>query len=383
MIAANRQARRLGVALLIAALGAGCKKSGPPERAAPAPGADAPSPAPGAATVPKERAWEILASELPSALLSVFGRSAKDVYAVGADKGAGPLVFHFDGKAWSEVHTGERGDLWWGQALPQGDVLMAGSRATVLRYDGKRFERMKTPGTPAQTVYGVWGTSAADFYAVGNASGRDGFVWHFHRGAFETEALPKDLARMAGGEAPGFYKVFGLGDEVWVVGAAGTILHRAARAPFAVVATGTKDTLFTVHGVDGPPRRVIAVGGAGNGVILEGTSGGGFQSASPAGAGLIQGVFAAPHADWASGERGLVFTRPAGAAAFKVVDHGLALPGATSLHSIFVDETGGVWSAGGDVLTTALRDGVLLHYGDTVPPVVIDEEDAGAAPAPR
>ena len=45
-------------------------------------------------------------------------------------------------------------------------------------YDGKAFERLPTPGLGKQTVYGVWGTSADDFYAVGSAAGRDGFVWH-------------------------------------------------------------------------------------------------------------------------------------------------------------------------------------------------------------
>jgi len=50
--------------------------------------------------------WQLLASELPSALLSVSGRSAADMFAVGADKGRGPLVLHFDGKAWRSLHTG-------------------------------------------------------------------------------------------------------------------------------------------------------------------------------------------------------------------------------------------------------------------------------------
>ncbi len=50
-----------------------------------------------------ERQWQLLASELPAAMLSVSGRSPNDIYAVGADKGHGPLVLHFDGKAWSEI----------------------------------------------------------------------------------------------------------------------------------------------------------------------------------------------------------------------------------------------------------------------------------------
>jgi hypothetical protein len=331
-----------------------------------------PQPAPPAA----RREWQLLASELPSALLSVTGRSPTDVYAVGADKGHGPLVLHFDGRGWKELRTGERGDLWWVQAQPGGPVLMAGGGGMVLAFDGKRFERMKTPGLGRQTVYGVWGAGADDFYAVGSAGGRNGFIWHHHDGRFETETLPLDMPRVSAGELPGFFKVFGVGPDVWVVGAGGTILHRAGSLPFTVVASSTKDTLFTVHGTR---DHLIAVGGAGNGVLLDGANGV-FHDASPPGAGLIQGVFATDRDDWASGERGFVYTRSRGSrgGAFAVVDHGLALPATSSLHSIFVDASGGVWSAGGNVLTPALDNGMLVHYGDRVSPVIIEEDDAPA-----
>jgi len=332
---------------------------------------------PPAATA-KEREWQLLASELPSALLSVSGRSARDIYAVGADKGQGPLVLHFDGLRWKELHTGQRGDLWWVQALPNGPALIGGSGGMVLRYDGEHFERLHTPGLGRQTVYGVWGTDADDFYAVGSASGRSGFVWHCRHGVFESEELPLDELRMTSGELPGFFKVFGMGDEVVVVGAGGTVLRRRGQGPFTPVPTTTKDTLFTVHGTI---NRWLAVGGAGNGVLLE-AQGPGFHDESPRGAGLIQGIFATASGDWASGERGMVYTRKDPSAPFAAVDHGLALPATSSLHSIFVDGSGGVWSAGGNVLTPALDGGMLIHYGDRVPPVVIDDDevrpDAGA-----
>src|SRR5579883_76551 len=169
------------------------------------------TPPPQAAAAPQ---WQLLASELPSALLSVSGRSPDDVYAVGADKGQGPLVLHFDGTRWQELHTGQRGDLWWVQALPNGPVLMAGAGGMVLRFDGERFERLNTPGLGRQPVYGVWGTRGDEFYAVGSANGRSGFVWHCRHGAFETEELPVEALRMTSGELPGFFKVFGLGDTV-------------------------------------------------------------------------------------------------------------------------------------------------------------------------
>jgi hypothetical protein len=326
--------------------------------------------------------WQALATELPSALLSVAGRGPDDVFAVGADKGSGPLVLHFDGKGWKTLRTGHTGDLWWVHVFANGPALMAGASATVLRYDGHGFERMPTPGFGRQTVYGVWGKSPDDFYAVGSASGRNGFVWHYHGGAFENETLPRDLPRMAGNEVPGFFKVWGTGDDVWVVGAAGTILHRTGVAPFVVIPSPTKNTLFTVHGTG---DRVVAVGGASNGTLLEGTRSGTFRDASPEGTALIQGIFTSDEGDWASGERGLVYAHAPGAGPWKVVEGTPALPAASSLHSIFVDSSGGVWSAGGNVLTPALDQGILLHYGASVPEVTLDEaepdSDAGAMPA--
>jgi len=255
---------------------------------------------------------------------------------------------------------------------------MAGAGATVLRYEGQRFERLPTPGLGKQTVYGVWGKSGDEFYAVGSAAGRDGFIWHYHGGTFEKELIPLDVPRMADGEVPGFFKAWGAGDDVWVVGAGGAVLHRNGTAPFTVVPTGVKDTLFTVAGT---ADRLLAVGGGSNGVLLEleSKTPPSFHNASPPATGLLQGVFASDRfGDWASGERGFIYTRK-GRDSFAMAEHGLQLPSASSLHSIFVDASGGVWSAGGNVLTPALDAGMLLHYGEPIPPVAYPDDDDAAA----
>jgi len=319
---------------------------------------------------PVTKEWQVLASELPSALLSVSGRSDSDVFAVGSDKGHGPLVLHFDGKKWKELKTGQNADLWWVHAQGNGPVLMGGSSGTVLRYDGVRFERMNTPGLGKHTVYGVWGKDGEDFYAVGQAGGRNGFIWHYHDKKFENETIPLDVPRLASGEVPGFFKVIGLKDDVWVVGAGGAILHRTGTGPFQVVPSNTKETIFTVHGNG---DRLVAVGGSSNGILLDGAKGA-FTVNTPAAAPLIQGIFTSENGDWASGERGFVYQREKGIGPFKLVEHGLPMVPASSLHSIFVDSKGGVWSAGGNVLTPALDNGMLIHYGEKISPVVIDDD---------
>jgi hypothetical protein len=357
--------RPIVLSALVVATSAACSK-------APTPRVDT---TPEAPVAPE---WQLLASGLPSALMSVDGTSASDVYAVGADKGDGPFAVHFDGKAWSRLDTGHKGDLWWVHAFPGGTALMAGSSATVLRWTGGRAERLPTPGLGRQTVYGVWGSSPSDFYAVGSAAGRDGFIWHYEHGGFVSERLPADLPRLPHGEVPGFFKVWGQGADVWVVGAAGAVLHRHGDAPFARVASGTTETLFTVHGEKG---YVVAVGGSSNGVALDVTRAP-AAVVSPSGAPLIQGVYATvsdglPTA-WASGERGMIYRRRADRA-FEAVDHELSIPSTLSLHGIYVDPSGGVWSVGGDVLSPALDEGLIVHFGLPAPALTIQTSHPGVA----
>ena len=146
---------------------------------------------------------------------------------------------------------------------------------------------------------------------------------------------------MADGEVPGFFKVWGVGDDVWVVGAAGTVLHRNGAAPFAVVPTGAKDTLFTVsgtgdraargrrreqrraarareQGASDPARRLAACGGAHPGRLRE-------RSLRRLGERRA---------------RRRLHARSGSDGAFVAVDHGLPLPATSSLHSIFVDPSG-------------------------------------------
>jgi hypothetical protein len=182
------------------------------------------------------------------------------------------------------------------------------------------------------------------------------------------------VPRVADGQTPGFFKVWGEGEDVWVVGAGGTILHRHGATPFALVKSGTTETLFTVSG---DKTHLLVVGGGSNGVLLEGKSSV-FRDASPQGTALIQGVVASPQGDWASGERGLVYTHAAPGSPWIAVDHDFAIPASYSLHSVYVDEIGGVWSVGGDVLTPALDHGVFVHYGNPVPTIPRDHGGASS-----
>ena len=318
--------------------------------------------------------WQIVARDLPEAVLSIAGASDHDVWAVGADQGSGPLVLHYDGIAWTRAATGTRGTLWWTQSLPGGAVMMAGAQSTILMTtDGLSFQRQHTPGLASATVFGLWGASADDVYAVGSAAGRDGFIWHWDGAAWGELDLPEGLPTTTLGDWPGFFKVWGDGaGRVYVVGGHGVFLRRDGADPFAIVPTGVDSTLFTVHGTT---YGAVIVGGAGTGNLLEAPLAATLRSAAPGGVTLplLQGVAIDAHGHGlASGALGAIFERSSGA--WRAVDTGLTLPAIESLHAVWLDPAGGAWTVGGDVVTTALDHGAILHLGP--------RDVAGYDPAP-
>lgn len=314
---------------------------------------------PGPAAAPP---WELVASDLPDAVLSIDGTSASNVWAVGADHGSGPIVLHWDGTRWTRVSTGTRGTLWWVHAFSDGTLYVAGAGATILRSsDGTTFTRMPTPGLAAQTVFGVWGTTPDDAYAVGSFAGRDGFVWHYDGTSWSEMALPSGGPLDALGDAPGLFKVWGDGaGHVYVVGGHGVMLRSTGGAPFTRLTTTTDATLFTVTG---DATRALVVGGLSSGVILEIPHDGAPSDVTPAATPLMQGVSMRDGHAFASGAMGAVLSRETG---WSPVDTAITLDIA-SLHATWIDPDGGVWSVGGDVLTAALDHGAILHRGAHVP----------------
>jgi hypothetical protein len=326
---------------------------------------------------PPEQPWAVVARLQTEALLSVTGRSSLDVWAVGADRGAGPRVVHFDGTEWQELRTGQRGDLWWVHAFEEGPVMMAGANATVLRYENGQFTRMSTPGLARHTVYGLWGARPDDVYAVGSVSGRGGFIWHYDGTAWREVALPEaDMPRTADGDFPGLFKVWGNGQgDVYVVGALGVVLRSREGGAFERMETGSTSRLFTVHGAG---DTVVVVGGESQGELLELSGSGQFERRVPEGAPLLQGVaMGKDGTGWATGFMGEVYRRKAGR--WERVEHGQSL-GVESLHAAWVDPYGGVWAVGGNVLTGSLDQGAILHRGPELqgisPPVTPQPQPA-------
>lgn len=305
----------------------------------------------------EERQWQVAATGLDEALMGVGGSSESDVWAVGADVGQGPLVLHFDGTAWERKTTNTHGALWWVHAFSPTSAFFGGVRGTIVEWNGTDFVHHETPGLARQTVFGVWGSSATDVYAVGSGtSGRRGFLWHYDGAAWSEVALPNDVP-LANGETPGLFKIWGTGaNDIWAVGGDGLVLHKTSSG-WAVVPNERKDTLFTVSGAGG---RVYLCGGGVQSELLEG-KGTSFTDVSPANVSLIQGLAGDPtdpEGAWATGEGGAVFHRTGGK--WQQQNHGLTLD-VESLHAAWVDPKGRVWAVGGRVIST-LTKGALVRF---------------------
>jgi hypothetical protein len=303
--------------------------------------------------------WQVVAQELDEAVLSIHGTSAADVWAVGADKGKGPLVLHWDGKDWTKQETGSQGDLWWVHAFDDGSVFLGGANSTILRWQGDKFVRMATPGLANSTVFGLWGRAADDVYAVGSSSGRNGFMWHFDGSAWSEVALPEDVPEDAQHDIPGLFKVWGnASGAVFAVGAHGLMLRAPADADFAVVPTGVDATLFTVFA---DSDQVYAVGGEANGVILN--VGERALDETPEASPLIQGVCVGPKGEaFASGQAGTIYEREG--STWKRVDTKIET-NIQSLHAMWIDPEGNVWSTGGNVIS-GLDRGLIIRRGEAI-----------------
>ncbi|MCA9681951.1 MAG: hypothetical protein KC457_07125 [Myxococcales bacterium] len=305
-----------------------------------------------------EEGWAVVQNDLPGALFAVWGTSAADVWAVGADTldGSGPTVLHFDGQQWSRELSGQaQGDLWWVFGFEGGPVYMGGAGGLILRYQDGSFTPMTTPGNG--TVFGIWGASPSDVWAVGGESDASGgFAWRLSGDTWEPEAsLPADLVADAA-----IWKIYGASaGDAWLVGSNGVSLHWDG-ATLSPGDTGVGTSLFTVHHAEG---RYVAVGGSATGFIVENDgSGWSFSEPDPPSPGLSGVTLGTDGFGVAVGLFGAIYTRSDAGWAEEPV----GFPIAANLHGSWIDETGGVWVVGGQTLSPPFDEGILLHRGATI-----------------
>jgi len=302
--------------------------------------------------------WEYVFSGLPEALLGVWGSSASDVFAVGSDAGAGPLVLHWDGAAWRQLATGAAGELWSvSAASATSPVWMAGEAGLVRRYDRQSGAFAEVPGVPAEvTLFGICETGSEVWAVGGERSSSIGHAYHLVGGAFVEDDTVPAAAKTAGH----FFKVWGRSpSDLWIVGLGDKMLHRDASG-WQVVDTPSGRRLFAIHGND---TLAVAVGGFATGLVVE-ITGGVVTEATPPAVKQLNGVWVEPDgAVLAVGIEGTVQERRG-----SVWQSPTGVPASTgSYQAVYVDPEGGVWAVGGFLEVEPRRDGVLLHYGAPIP----------------
>lgn len=156
------------------------------------------------------------------------------------------------------------------------------------------------------------------------------------------------------------FKVHGSSDNsVFIVGQRGSAFHFDG-SQLQELAVPTRLPLIAVHGV--ADDAMFAVGGGASGLMLR-YNGQEFVDESPAEVPSISGVFAIDRDEaYAVGFNGRVFHRKAGLWAELEAE----IPTFEDLHSVWVDELGGLWAVGGRLSVDPPTSGVLIHFGDKI-----------------
>jgi len=177
--------------------------------------------------------WGQMDSGTSSSLEAVWGTSSSDVFTAGE----GGTILHYDGDDWNTMDINETAafhDIWGSSSS---DVIAGGDGASrkIWQYDGIDWSRAIID-INAGRIFGIWGTSSSDAFAVGYA----GIIWHYGGTSWSlmTNYLvnPRETLYGIWGESP---------LNVLTVGEAGTILHYSGGA-WNLMASDTDGTLWDV-----------------------------------------------------------------------------------------------------------------------------------------
>lgn len=229
--------------------------------------------------------------------------------------------------------------LHWVHALDDGSLITVGKGGTILRRVQGTWQR-DDAGTE-QDLWGVWGPSGDDLWAVGGDGQAEGHatLLHFDGSAWAPYALP-ELARP---RVWAFYKVWGsASDDVYVVGQSGVALHFDG-AGFEELGLGTSQDLVSVYGSGA--RDVWIVGGRDNGVAAH-FDGARWTSRSLAPLPGLNGVWTDGGGEaYAVGVEGSVARLDARLSAERIP---LATPSRLTLHAVF-GAAGTLYAVGGNL----------------------------------
>lgn len=324
------------------------------------------SPSSDAGTEDAGAEWRTVLDDLDGALLSVWGTSDRDVWAVGGplgNSGFEALVLRFDGSRWRRLKPGGIESYWWVHGTSGSDVWLVGEKGRITHWDGSAFS--ETPSGTDATLFGVWAASPDDAWAVGGTpdqpSATNDVVLHWDGTTWKPEALPekKDVA---------LFKVWGSSnDDLYVVGEGGIIWHRASRFVGPTGASAwkregegvTTGRLTTVAGCG--PNEIYAVGGR-DLLVSDGST---WSRASVDPMKLVNDL------NGVSCNAGRVVVVGGGSLKLRLVDgtweSDFGSSPFTDLHGAWADPSGAFWAVGGQFIATprpgVSRRGVIGRFG--------------------
>lgn len=221
---------------------------------------DAPAPEPPA---PTPISWRTTFDATDQgALMSVWGTSGQDVWAVGGQLDAG-VAWHYNAQEWTPVEVPAGPLLNWVHGA-DGVLWMVGNEGRILRReDFEPFEVVESGVT--QDLWGVWAASGDRAWAVGGDANAtmtdpDPVVLEWNGTAWRQIALPpldRDIRAL--------FKVWGTSaDQVFAVGEKGVIV-RYDGAEWKQTIAGTPRDFVSLWGTS--PDDIVAVGGRQNGMV--------------------------------------------------------------------------------------------------------------------
>ena len=264
----------------------------------------------------------------------------------------GPTVFHYDGTTWNKLDAGVTNvDLWWVFGFANDTVFFGGSGGTILRYRAGVFEKLTTPTT--DLVFGMWGSSPDDVWAVGGQLTGRPFVWRFQGTSFTpVSGVPAGLTNGA------VWKVTGrAADDVWMSCSQGLVLHWDGQTLSSEQVGGSEESLFSIGCYS--TGCVTAGTTVTNGVLYQNDNGQGWVSRVPTPDGPPwRGVTPTGDNTYVVGMFGAVIHLTSNSWASD--PHGLT---SESLHSTWADADGSLFAVGGAFDQVPTTEGVLLYKG--------------------
>ena len=304
------------------------------------------------------RTWKVAAEGLEGSIMSFWGLSDEDLFAVGGVPGSGgdgAAVLWRGPGGWTPLNVSAP-TLWWVYGFAHDDVWAVGERGTVLHYDGVSWGTQQTGYD--YTLWGLWGAARDDLWAVGgrpDGSGPpvlrhyDGDAWHDVDGPSADDGF--------------YFKVWGTAaDDVHLVGAAkgergerGVIGHFDGER-WTLVGSTQPARLLTVRGRS--PDDVYAVGGVTGGLMVH-YDGDSWRTVDLAVDTGLMGVWTAPEQPVvATGMRGLLIVDAGDGAGFR----GTEPLTYECLHAAWGSDSGLLVAGGGDMMTGLPGHGVILEF---------------------